>query len=297
MKFTFLLSFASFFLGCQAQNNKGLATNEDNNTLLWEISGKNLKQPSYLFGTFHLMCKEDINFSANLQAAMKAADEVYFEMDLDDPANTLGALFLMNMKEGTTLKDLYTEEEFARLNNFFKDSLSMPMAMLQKMKPLFLEALLYPKLMDCKNMSGIEQELLAMAQKDKKEIKGFETMAFQASVFDSIPYKTQASSLLKTIDSLSTYKVYFAKMLEVYKTQKIDSIQSLFSESEYGQAENMDILLTKRNQNWVEQLKTILKTKSVFIAVGAAHLVGDDGLITLLRKEGYTLTPIQNNQD
>lgn len=297
MKFTFLLSFASFFLGCQAQNNKGLATNEDNNTLLWEISGKNLKQPSYLFGTFHLMCKEDINFSANLQAAMKAADEVYFEMDLDDPANTLGALFLMNMKEGTTLKDLYTEEEFARLNNFFKDSLSMPMAMLQKMKPLFLEALLYPKLMDCKNMSGIEQELLAMAQKDKKEIKGFETMAFQASVFDSIPYKTQASSLLKTIDSLSTYKVYFAKMLEVYKTQKIDSIQSLFSESEYGQAENMDILLTKRNQNWVEQLKTILKTKSVFIAVGAAHLVGDDGLITLLRKEGYTLTPIQNNQE
>ncbi len=294
MKFTFLLSFASFFLGCQAQNNKGLPASENNNTLLWEISGKNLKQPSYLFGTFHLMCKEDINFSANLQAAMKAADEVYFEMDLDDPANTLGALFLMNMKEGTTLKDLYTEEEFARLNNFFKDSLSMPVAMLQKMKPLFLEALLYPKLMDCKNMSGIEQELLAMAQKDKKEIKGFETMAFQASVFDSISYKSQASSLLKTIDSLSTYKVYFARMLEVYKTQKIDSIQSLFSESEYGQAENMDILLTKRNQNWVEQLKEILKSKSVFIAVGAAHLVGEQGLITLLRKEGYTLKPLKN---
>ncbi len=294
MKFTFLLSFASFFLGCQAQNNKGLTTNENNNTLLWEISGKNLKKPSYLFGTFHLMCKEDINFSANLQAAMKAAEEVYFEMDLDDPANTLGALFLMNMKDGTTLKNLYTEEEYARLNDFFKDSLSMPVTMLQKMKPLFLEALLYPKLMDCKNMSGIEQELLVMAQKDKKEIKGFETMAFQASVFDSIPYKTQASSLLKTIDSISTYKVYFAKMLDVYKTQQLDSIQSLFTDSEYGQAENMDILLTKRNQNWVGQLKEIFKSKSVFIAVGAAHLVGDEGLITLLKKEGYTVTPIQN---
>ena len=295
MKFTFLLSFASFFLGCQAQNNKGLTANENNNTLLWEISGKNLKKPSYLFGTFHLMCKEDINFSANLQAAMKAAEEVYFEMDLDDPANTLGALFLMNMKDGTTLKNLYTEEEYARLNDFFKDSLSMPVTMLQKMKPLFLEALLYPKLMDCKNMSGIEQELLLMAQKDKKEIKGFETMAFQASVFDSIPYKTQASSLLKTIDSLEKYKVYFAKMLDVYKTQKLDSIQNLFTDSEYGQAENMDILLTKRNQNWVQQLKEILKSKSTFIAVGAAHLVGDEGLITLLKKEGYTLTPIQNN--
>ena len=83
-------------------------------------------------------------------------------------------------------------------------------------------------------------------------------------------------------------------MLEVYKTQKIDSIQSLFSESEYGQAENMDILLTKRNQNWVEELKEILKSKSVFIAVGAAHLVGEQGLITLLRKEGYTLKPLKN---
>lgn len=296
MKFSIFLPLACIFFGCKAQtNNLKLQSNINNNTLLWEISGKNLKKPSYLFGTFHLMCKEDINFSANLQAAMKAADEVYFEMDLDDPANTLGALFLMNMKEGTTLKDLYTEEEFARLNNFFKDSLSMPVTMLQKMKPLFLEALLYPKLMDCKNMSGIEQELLVMAQKDKKEIKGFETMAFQASVFDSIPYKTQASSLLKTIDSLEKYKVYFAKMLDVYKTQKLDSIQNLFTDSEYGQAENMDILLTKRNQNWVQQLKEILKSKSVFIAVGAAHLVGDEGLITLLKKEGYTLTPIQNN--
>ena len=294
MKFTFLLSFASFFLGCQAQKNTSLPVNENDNSLLWEISGKNLKKPSYLFGTFHLMCKEDIHFSANLQAGMKAADEVYFEMDLDDPANTLGALFLMNMKNGTSLKDLYTEEEFARLNDFFKDSLSMPMAMLQKMKPLFLEALLYPKLMDCKNMSGIEQELMTMAQKEKKEIKGFETMAFQASVFDSIPYKTQASSLLKTIDSLATYKVYFAKMLEVYKTQQIDSIQNLFTESEYGQAENMEILLTKRNQNWVEQLQTILKTKSVFIAVGAAHLIGEEGLIMLLRKDGYTLKPLKN---
>lgn len=295
MKFSIFLPLACIFFGCKAQSgNLKLEANKNNNSLLWEISGKNLKKPSYLFGTFHLMCKEDINFSANLQSAMKAADEVYFEMDLDDPSNTLGALFLMNMKDGATLKELYTEEEFTRLNNFFKDSLSMPMAMLQKMKPLFLEALLYPKLMDCKNMSGIEQELLAIAQKDKKEIKGFETMAFQASVFDSIPYKAQASSLLKTIDSLPKYKVYFAEMLEVYKTQEIDSIQNLFTKSEYGQAENMDILLTKRNINWAEQLKTILKTKSVFIAVGAAHLVGDDGLITLLRNEGYTLTPIKN---
>ena len=78
-----------------------------------------LSKPSYLFGTFHLMCKEDIHFSKELKQAVKNAEEVYFEMDLDDPANTLGAMFVMNMKDGKSLKDLYTEDEYKRLNKFF----------------------------------------------------------------------------------------------------------------------------------------------------------------------------------
>jgi hypothetical protein len=290
------MALALFFClqSCRSQPAPPLNSSKTDNTLLWEISGNGLKQPSYLFGTFHMMCKDDIHFSESLQSALKYSNEVYFEMDLDDPANTLGALLFMNMKDGKTLKDLYTEEEFNRLEKFFSDSLRISLKTFQKMKPSMLEAFLYPKMMPCKNMSGVEQELLKIVSKDKKEVKGFETIAFQASVFDSIPYATQAKSLLSSIDSINKYSLYFDTMIHVYQSQQIDKIEAMFNKPEFGLQDGMEILLDKRNISWVNQLKTILPKQNIFMAVGAGHLVGKMGLIALLRKEGYTMRPIQN---
>jgi uncharacterized protein YbaP (TraB family) len=149
-------------------------------------------------------------------------------------------------------------------------------------------------MLPCKNISGVEQELMKLAKENKKEIKGLETMAFQAAVFDSIPYSQQAKELLKTIDSLPAYKKYFDTMVNIYKKQQLKEMQNLFTKSEFGMEENQDILLDKRNKNWVAQLNAIMKKESVFVAVGAGHLVGNMGLIALLRKQGYTLRPIEN---
>ncbi len=294
MKATIFFAMLLLVLGCQSQPAPTLPSNKDNNSLLWEITGKGLKKPSYLFGTFHMMCRDDIRFSNNLLSALKDAEEVYFEMDLDDAANTLGAMFFMNMKNGQTIRELYSEEEFKRVEAFFRDSLHVALSSFQKMKPSFLEAFLYPKMMPCKNLSGVEQELLKLAGKDHKEIKGFETIAFQASVFDSIPYSQQAKSLLGSIDSMAKYRLYFDTMMTVYKSQKIENIQAMFNNPEFGMQDGLEFLLDKRNINWVEQLKGILPGKNIFIAVGAGHLVGNKGLIGLLRKEGYSLRPIEN---
>ncbi|RYY48195.1 MAG: TraB/GumN family protein [Chitinophagaceae bacterium] len=292
----FLLLAAFFCLySCHSQPAPKLPANTSENSLLWEITGKDLKKPSYLFGTFHMMCKDDIRFSDNLQAALDYSNEVYFEMDLDDPANTLGALMFMNMKDGKTLRDLYSEAEFARLEKFFSDSLRTSLKTFQKMKPSMLEAFLYPKMMPCKNLSGVEQELMKNASKSKKEIKGFETIAFQASVFDSIPYATQAKSLLNSIDSINQYSLYFDTMVQVYRSQQLNKIEDMFNKPEFGLKDGMEILLDKRNIDWVNQLKKILPDQNIFMAVGAGHLVGKMGLISLLRKEGYTLRPINNN--
>jgi uncharacterized protein YbaP (TraB family) len=295
MKLLLIVSALFVFVACKAQPQPKLSSGKDENTLLWEISGKGLKQPSYLFGTFHMMCKDDIQFSDNLLNAIQYSKEVYFEMDLDDAANTLGAMFFMNMKDGKTLRDFYTEEEYLKLETYFLDSLRTSLKTFHKMKPSFLEAFLYPKMMPCKNMSGVEQELLKIAAKDKKEIKGFETIAFQVSVFDSIPYDVQAKSLLKTIDSIDAYKVQFGKMVKVYKMQQIDQLEAMFTDETFGIKDGLDVLLDKRNINWVEQLKTILPNNNIFMAVGAGHLVGKKGLIELLRKEGYELRPISND--
>ncbi len=282
------------FLGCKAQNGQSFVKQKNDNTLLWEISGNGLKKPSFLFGTFHLLCKDDIHFSEQLKKAMKSVDEVYMELKLDDPSTMLSGMMYMNMKNGETLESLYTPEEYKRLENYFSDTLKMPMLLFQKAKPYFLVALLYPRMMNCSNPSGVEEALMQIAKEDKKEIKGLETMQFQASVFDSIPYDWQAKELLKNIDSFSVYKNEFEKMLDFYKSQQMDSLKTLVGKSEFGSDKYDDLLLKDRNKNWVKQLKEIMKTKSVFVAVGAGHLVGDAGLISLLKKAGYKVVPLEN---
>ncbi len=267
--------------------------NKDNNSLLWEISGKDIKQPSYLFGTFHLMCKEDIHFSENLLKALKYSSSLYLEIDLDDPTNTFNAFKYMYMKDGITLRKLFDSTQYKKIQKFFSDSLHMTMSMVEKMKPAFSSSLVYPFMMTCKTTDGIEMELIKKSKQLQKESYGFETVEFQSSIFDNIPYNEQATALYNMIDSIDAYKSNFIKMLSLYKSQRLDEIEKSFND-EPGFEEQKDVLLTNRNKNWVSQLKNILPQSTIFIAVGAGHLAGEIGLIQLLKNEGYTLKPVYN---
>lgn len=292
IKWILVLALAFCMQPIQAQNS--LKTNINDNTLLWEISGKGLTKPSYLFGTFHLLCRDDINFSAALRKAVAGSDEIYLELDMDDPAILLQGIMLMSMKDGKKLKDLYSAEEYKRVSDYFKDSLKITLGLFGSMKPEFLMAFLYPKLMPCKSVSSVEEEIMELTGADAKKINGLETMAMQAAVFDSIPYETQAKELLKAIDSIGTSKANFELLLKAYLNQDLDSLERMMFSPEFGGELNQDILLDKRNANWVGQLKEIMKKKSVFVAVGAGHLVGKKGLITLLRAEGYMVRGLEN---
>lgn len=276
------------------KNESGLKSSAGNNTMLWEISGNGLKTPSYLFGTFHMLCKDDLHFSNTLKQAVTRSSEVYLELDIDDPATLLSAFTLMSMKDGKKLKDLYSDEAYTRISDYFKDSLQMPIGMFQRMKPEFLVALLYPKMLACTASTSVDEAVMQIAKAEEKEIKGLETMAFQASIFDSIPYEKQAKNLLDAIDSMDKSKINFSLLMSAYKNQSLDEMEKLMNDPEAGAAENMDMLLDNRNRNWVQQLKVIMKLKPVFVAVGAGHLVGKAGLIALLRQEGYTLRGLEN---
>lgn len=295
MKLCCLFSLLFCAGSMQAQpGDQMIKTNKDDNTLLWEISGNGLQNPSYLFGTFHLLCKEDIQFSSALKQAITNCEEVYLEIDLDDPATLLAGLMLMNMKDGKKIKDLYKPEEYSRISGYFKDSLHTPIGLFQSMKPGFLTALLYPKMMPCNSVSSIEESIMQLAKEAGKEIRGLETMAFQASIFDSIPYENQAEELLQAIDSMENSKKYFDQMLRAYKDQQLDDIEKIMNDPDFDMENNRDILLDNRNTNWVKQLKEIMKKRSVFIAVGAGHLVGKMGLIALLTKTGYVVRGLEN---
>jgi hypothetical protein len=123
-------------------------------------------------------------------------------------------------------------------------------------------------------------------------------MAYQMSIFDTIPYKLQAMQLLKIVDDAgkadSTETKEYDQLMEAYKDQDLGRLEELTKTTDVGIANFTDILLYNRNRNWVEKLKTIMADRPVIVAVGAGHLPGDKGVINLLRKAGYTVKPVHN---
>lgn len=278
------------------EGGKESAKQDMPNTLLWEISGNGLKHPSYLFGTMHILCADDAHLSENLQNVIRDVDKIYFELDMDDMQEMMGALQYLRMNDGQKISELLTKEEYAKVEDYFRHSnFPMPMSMMNRFKPYFVSSLIGEQMLTCEQKNGMEMQIMQESKKYKKEIKGLETTQFQASIFDSIPYEKQARDLVTYIDSIDSYKKVMLEMVDVYREQDLDKMDSLMHKSDPGMEEYMDILLFDRNKRWANQMPAIMKDNSVLFAVGAGHLPGEKGVIHLLREAGYNVTPMSNN--
>jgi uncharacterized protein YbaP (TraB family) len=274
--------------------------NDGMKTLLWKISGNNLEKPSYLFGTIHLLCADDAELSENMKKVIREADDVYFEVDMDNLLDMFGAVSKMKMKGDTSLRDLLSEADYEKVKKYFEDKGSMlPFSMLEQYKPILAASLLESGSLPCENTAVMEQVIMQQAKEHDKSIKGLETMAFQAGILDSIPYKLQAEQLVQYVNEAMKEKSgenELSQMWKAYNEQDLDKLEDLMIKSDIGVNNYTDLLLYRRNNNWVKKLKGLLPGKTLLIAVGAGHLPGEQGVINLLRKEGYTLTPVENKR-
>lgn len=268
------------------------------NTLLWEISGNGLERPSYLFGTIHMICAEDAVLSDSMVNAIRGTDAVYLEVDMDNLFEMVAVFSKMKMRNDTTLADLLSKEDYEKVKKYFEAKGNFfSFATLETYKPLLASSMLMESGTGCPSAKAMEEVIMKEAKSNRKSIKGLETMAYQMAIFDSIPYKLQADLLVKHIDDVQKGKSdgkEYQSLIEAYKEQDLSKLEQLSVSADIGFGRFIDILLYNRNKNWVEKLKDILPGKSIVIAVGAGHLPGELGVISLLRKAGYTLKPMLN---
>jgi uncharacterized protein len=266
------------------------------NSVLWEISGNGLEKPSYLFGTMHILCAQDALLSDSLQFSIDRASQVYFEVDMDNMAELMGLFKYIKMKDNKTLSDLITPAEYDRVKKYFAENRSiLPLSMMERFKPYFIASILSESKMPCETKNGMEEVIMQEVKKQQKEINGLESIAFQASIFDSIPYEEQAQELLRTIDSAGVEDSMTQKMLDVYRSQNLAEIEKLTLREEGGVAAYLDLFLYGRNAKWIPLIETAMKKGSTLFAVGAAHLPGGKGVIQLLQNAGYRLRPMKHS--
>lgn len=272
------------------------------NALLWKIEGKGIEKPSFLYGTIHIIDKDDFFYPENTLESLSQSEQMAFEIDMDDMNNIgkqMGMLTKAVMKDGLTLSDLLNEEDYNIVKDHF-DGMGLPIFIIEKIKPMFLTVFasddIDPKAMQSGEMLSYEMQLYEKAQERDLKSHGLETMEYQIGLFDSIPYEDQAQMLVETIKSSGEEggDDLFKQMVNMYKNQDINSMYEMMLEEEEGTAEFEDILVTQRNRNWIPIMSEMMNKKATFFAVGAGHLGGPNGVIKLLRKEGYTLTPLSH---
>lgn len=270
------------------------ATAQDN-SLLYEVTGNGLAQPSYLYGTFHLVCPNDLILSDATKKALTDARQLYLELDFDDPAMMQGMMKAMMMTDGKSVKDYLSADDYAMLEKYFNEKLKMNPAQISRMTPIALTSMLYMTLLPCQ-IASYDLTFAQMATSDKKEILGLESLDAQLAALNKIPVEEQLKGLIDTIKKPDEAKAEFAQFIETYKSQDLDKLQeamrkSQFSGSDFSKYE--DDLLGKRNQNWIPVIEKAAKDKPTFFAFGAGHLGGDKGVIKLLRAKGYVVKGVK----
>lgn len=291
-----LISLIVFVFACK---QKEVEVPAQGNSLLWRVSGNGLEKPSYLYGTVHIICSEDAALSENFKKIIRKADEVYFEVDLDNMAEMMPVLDKMKMKGDTTLETLLGQDDFEKVKQYVEDNSSiLPFSEMKKYLPILVSTILVEQIMDCDERTGIEEEVMEVAKKNKKQVHGLESSSYQFSLMDSIPYAEQAKELVAFVDSAANeewLKAEMDKFYDAYLEQDMEKVEKMTMEMDPTLIKYADMLLYNRNRNWVVKLKELMPEKSIVVAVGAGHLPGKNGLIDLLKKEGYDVTPLENN--
>jgi uncharacterized protein YbaP (TraB family) len=274
--------------------------------LLWKLE-KPGEKPSYLFGTMHMTDPRVTSLTPAAQKAFDAADTVVIETtEVIDQAKMMAAIMkepdLTMFTDGTTLTSLLSPEDAATVDKAL-EARGIPPASVAKMKPWMLSAVVaLPACELARKAQGapvLDIKLAKDAEASGKTLEGLETIADQLRAMASLPLDFHMKGLVETLKLGDRMDDVTETMIVLYQKGEIGMFWPLFravlpsgESDDAGYADFEETMVTARNRVMVEHAEPILARGNAFIAVGALHLPGDNGLVELFRKDGFTVTAV-----
>jgi len=265
--------------------------------LLWQISGNGIS-PSYLFGTHHLIEKNQINNFDQMLEKLQNTDAVIGEMDMSNMLGMQLQMMQAAVMKDKTMQDLLNEDDYQLVDKELKAVVGAGLNKFGKMKPMMLSSMytvmLYMQHHHLKKQpEAVDLLFQKSAKKMKKEVVGLETVEQQINIlFNSISLERQAEILVEGMKDKEKSLDELDKLNSAYIAGDLALLETIYLENDDMSADENKILLEQRNNNWMDQLSKILLVKSCFIAVGCMHLVGETGLIIQLKRAGYVVEAV-----
>ena len=273
--------------------------------LLWKVSGNGLGRPSYIFGTHHMAPATMIDQIKGMDQAISACDVVVGEVEKDSLTSPeVQARMAQDMIAplDSTLDKLLTTEEFSIVEKVFDKyfgAMGVKLSQMKNLKPSAIstqmqamQALKYFPSFDATNL--IDVAVQTRANDAGRPSAGLESVQEQIDLLFNGPLMEQAKGLVESCKQDEFFQVQSAALVDAYMAQDLDKILTVMTDATMGGSdEAMDALIYNRNRAWVVKLIEMMPERACLVCVGAGHLPGDQGLIQLLRNEGYTVEPIQ----
>jgi len=288
MTMTAFLVVVSFLTTGHALAQPGSDTVPQQRSLLWKIEGKDLHQPSYLFGTVHMICQEKFRMSDKVQEAINQTQQSYLEINLGDPNMAQEAQ--KHMMSTQAISQQVTAEEARFIDSTLKAKIGIGLERLDNVKPMILIASILQKDFPC-NVVSFESEIIKRTEEKSHPIYGLSSVEEQYSFLEKIMQTKDFATYLRELENFHLNDL-FQQLYAAYEQEDLNAIMDIMSALSSTNPEAYHQLLNVRNHLWADRIPAIVAQEPTFIAVGSAHLMGEEGLITLLRNKGYQVTPV-----
>jgi len=258
--------------------------------ILWKVQSP--QNAIFLAGSIHVLQEHHYPLHNAFDDAFKKSSRVMFEVDLDGQSSPLAQMNMLRKGlylNGETLPNVLSSGSYATAKANMTE-LGMHIEDFHRMKPWMaataVMALELQKL-GFESAYGVDRHFFEKAQAAGKDIQGLETVEFQLDLFDQLPLLIQEQFLLQTLEDLKTLDTQVSEMVKAWKHGDIQALEELLVGMRKYPELNQ-VLVVNRNNNWLPHIEQALQEKEpVFIVVGALHLLGNEGLIALLKEKGY----------
>ena len=260
----------------------------------WKVAGKN-GGTVYLIGSVHLLSSDFYPLQPPLEAAYKDSDLLVEEVDmaeLTDPAAQVSLLGKAMLPSSSPLDKVISAETYQLLVKR-ATTLGLPVEPFKLLKPWMAALTLVqvewqqagfdPQL-------GLDKHFYDQAKADGKATQGLETAEYQISRLDGMTMEQQEHLLAESLRELDDEKANMKKLVEAWRTGDVAAVEKIVLSDLKAEPVLYQRLLVERNRNWLPKIEALFaRPTRALVVVGAAHLVGPDGLLTALRAKGYTV--------
>jgi len=260
--------------------------------MLYKLKIKGQKKPSYLFGTMHLQNEAAFTYKDIVQEKINECSAFATEFKLDDADQELMTKY-MNLPKGLLLENLLSPKKFARIDAFLQSKLNLPLIAFNQSKPLVISNLITASIFQNDMDLALDVYLYQYAKMQGKTLLGIETFDEQMEVLQKIPLDTQVKSLKKLIENFDEHRIEMNDLANLYIKGDTKQLYKITKKSTKGFRK---VMLYDRNRIMAERIVKLIENESTCLAIGAAHLEGQKGVLKLLKKANVKVKRLTSDE-